>query len=126
MEEVTLKYKKLTSKASTPVRGSAKAAGIDLCSAYEYTVPAKGKCLIKTDLQVSCISFICLHYRFQSLHIQLELPVGCYGRIAPRSGLSLNHFIHVGAGVIDEDYRGNVGILLFNFSEDDFKVESFT
>ena len=31
--------------------------------------------------------------------------------------------IDVGAGVIDQDYRGNVGIILFNFSDDDFQVE---
>ena len=32
--------------------------------------------------------------------------------------------IDVGAGVIDQDYRGNVGIILFNFSDDDFQVEA--
>ena len=31
--------------------------------------------------------------------------------------------IDVGAGVIDQDYRGNVGIILFNFGDEDFKVE---
>lgn len=55
-------------------------------SAYEYTVPAHGKALIKTDLKFA-------------------VPEGCYGRVAPRSGLALNHFIDVGAGVIDADYR---------------------
>ena len=50
----------------------------------------------------------------------VALPAGTYGRIAPRSGLALKHGIDVGAGVIDPDYRGNVGILLFNFSDTDF------
>jgi len=48
-----------------------------LCSAYDATVPARGKELIKTDLQV-------------------KLPPGCYGRIAPRSGLAVHHHIDVG------------------------------
>jgi len=39
---------------------------------------------------------------------------------APRSGLALKHGIDVGAGVIDEDYRGSLGIILFNHSEEDF------
>lgn len=64
-------------------------------------VPSRGKKLIKTDLQV-------------------EIPEGCYGRIAPRSGLAHKNFIDVGAGVIDSDYRGNVGVILFNFSDEEF------
>ena len=34
------------------------------------------------------------------------IPPGNYARIAPRSGLAYKHFIQIGAGVIDEDYRG--------------------
>ena len=73
-------------------------------SAYEYVVPARGKMLVKTD-------------------IQIHVPEGCYGRVAPRSGLAVKNFIDVGAGVVDEDYRGNLGVVLFNHSETDFKVE---
>lgn len=66
-------------------------------------IPARGKAVVKTDIQV-------------------ELPEGCYGRVAPRSGLAVKNFIDVGAGVIDEDYRGNVGVVLFNHSDVDFPV----
>lgn len=55
--------------------------------------------------------------------IQIELPSGCYGRVAPRSGLAAKNFIDVGAGVIDEDYRGNVGVILFNHSTVPFEVK---
>lgn len=98
-----LKFVKLTENAFTPTRGSSLAAGLDLKSAYEYKVPAKGKVLAKTDIQIA-------------------LPPGCYGRIAPRSGLAQINFIDVGAGVIDRDYRGNVGVILFNFGEEIFKI----
>ena len=73
-------------------------------SAYEYTIPAHGKECIKTDLSIA-------------------IPPGTYGRVAPRSGLAAKHFIDTGAGVIDEDYRGNVMVLLFNHSDVDFKGE---
>lgn len=73
-------------------------------SAYDYTVKSKGKELVKTDLQVM-------------------IPEGCYGRVAPRSGLAVKNFIDVGAGVVDSDYRGNVGVVLFNFSDMDFQVK---
>lgn len=98
-----LKFAKLTEKAFIPTKGSKYAAGYDLRSAYEYIVPPNGKELIKTDLQI-------------------EVPENTYGRIAPRSGLAWKHHIDVGAGVIDADYRGNVGVVLFNHSNEPFKV----
>lgn len=99
-----LRWAKLTDLAFEPVRGSALAAGLDLRSAYDINVPKRGKALVKTDLQI-------------------QVPHGTYGRVAPRSGLALKNFIDVGAGVIDEDYRGNVGVVLFNHSENDFEVK---
>nr|CAD7424149.1 unnamed protein product [Timema monikensis] len=101
---VIIRFVKLTEHALSPIKGSAKAAGYDLRSAYDLIVPARGKELVRTD-------------------IQIELPAGCYGRVAPRSGLALKHHIDVGAGVIDEDYRGNVGVLLFNHSDQPFEVK---
>ncbi|XP_069480894.1 deoxyuridine 5'-triphosphate nucleotidohydrolase, mitochondrial [Ambystoma mexicanum] len=99
-----LKFAKLSEHATTPSRGSSKAAGYDLYSAYEYVIPSMEKALVKTDIQIA-------------------LPPGCYGRVAPRSGLAAKHFIDVGAGVIDEDYRGNVGVVLFNFGKETFEVK---
>lgn len=78
--------------------------GFDLFSGYDCTIPAKGKAFVKTDIEIA-------------------VPNGCYGRIAPRSGLAKDHFIDIGAGVIDPDYRGNVGVVMFNFGEEDFKVK---
>ncbi|KAK6184881.1 hypothetical protein SNE40_007243 [Patella caerulea] len=102
-DNIVLKFAKLTKNALTPTRGSKLAAGYDLYSAYKVTVPSKGKAVVKTDIQIA-------------------LPDGCYGRVAPRSGLAVKHFIDVGAGVIDQDYRGNVGVVMFNFSDTDFQV----
>jgi len=41
--------------------------------------------------------------------------------LAPRSGLAVKHFIDVGAGVVDSDYRGEVLVLLFNFGNEAFE-----
>jgi dUTP pyrophosphatase len=105
MASLILKVKKLSEFATLPVRGSAKAAGYDLVAAHPTVIPAKGKELIKTDISIA-------------------VPSGHYGRIAPRSGLAWKNFIDVGAGVIDEDYRGAVGVLLFNFSDTGFQGAS--
>jgi len=100
----TLRFKRLTENAEKPSKGSIQAAGYDLFSAYDYVVKAHGKELVKTDLQI-------------------EIPEGCYGRIAPRSGLAWKQFIDVGAGVIDCDYRGNVAVVMFNFNDTEFIVK---
>uniref|UniRef100_A0A2K6AS87 Deoxyuridine 5'-triphosphate nucleotidohydrolase n=1 Tax=Macaca nemestrina TaxID=9545 RepID=A0A2K6AS87_MACNE len=89
---------------STPRPPPGALAGYDLYSAYDYTIPPMEKALVKTDIQIA-------------------LPSGCYGRVAPRSGLAAKHFIDVGAGVINEDYRGNVGVVLFNFGKEKFEVK---
>jgi dUTP pyrophosphatase len=54
--------------------------------------------------------------------ISVAIPSHCYGRVAPRSGLAWKHSIDTGAGVIDCDYRGPLKVILFNFSDVDFKV----
>jgi len=102
--EPVLKFKKLSKNATAPTRGSLYAADLDLYSCSNYIVEAHDKCLCMTD-------------------ISFELPEGCYGRIAPRSGLAVSSFIDVGAGVVDADYRGNVGVLLFNFGSVDLVVK---
>ncbi|NXR24946.1 deoxyuridine 5'-triphosphate nucleotidohydrolase, mitochondrial [Cinclus cinclus] len=99
-----LRFTKLSENAFAPSRGSARSAGYDLYSAYDCVIPPMEKAVVKTDIQIA-------------------LPSGCYGRVAPRSGLAAKHFIDVGAGVIDEDYRGNVGVVLFNFGKETFEVK---
>ena len=54
--------------------------------------------------------------------ISIKFPDGMYARIAPRSGLALKKGIAVGAGVIDQDYTGSVGVILFNHGKEDFVI----
>ncbi|XP_014505322.1 deoxyuridine 5'-triphosphate nucleotidohydrolase-like [Vigna radiata var. radiata] len=99
-----LRVKKLSDKAVLPSRASPLSAGYDLSSAVETKVPARGKALVATDISIA-------------------IPEGTYARVAPRSGLAWKHSIDVGAGVIDADYRGPVGVILFNHSDLDFEVK---
>ena len=46
--------------------------------------------------------------------IKLRIPLGHYGRLASKSGLAILHQLHVGAGVIDPDYMGEIMVLLIN------------
>ena len=98
-----LKVQKLSNNVALPKRSIDRAAGYDLCASQNCTISAKGKGLVWTSLAIS-------------------FPAGVYARIAPRSGLALKKFIDVGADVVDSDYRGEVGVVLFNHGDQDFEV----
>ena len=55
----------------------------------------------------------------------IELPAGHEAQIRPRSGLALKHGITVlnTPGTIDADYRGEIGIILVNLSEEEFTIK---
>ncbi len=94
---------KLESKAIIPTRGSTGAAGYDLYTTEFHILKPGERKLFKTGLSMS-------------------IPTGMYGRIAPRSGLAYKKGIDVMAGVIDEDYRGEIGVILINLGQEDFNV----
>merc|ERR1711971_438921 len=91
-------------EAVMPVKGSEYAAGFDLAAAEAVVVPPHGKAIVKTGLSVAT-------------------PPRTYARLAPRSGLAAKKMMHVGAGVVDEDYRGEVGVVLFNHGPEPFEVK---
>ena len=89
-----------------PAYKSRGAAGMDICSA-EDTVVKAGK-------------FVSV-----STGIAVEIPEGYEIEIRPRSGLSANHGIGIlnSPGTIDSDYRGEIKVILFNFSDRDFHIK---
>ena len=86
-------------------RGIDGATGYDLSSAEDLIISGKGKGVgvVKTGLAIA-------------------IPEGTYSRIAPPSGFAVKQFIDVGAGVVDANYRGEVGVVLFNYVDDEFCV----
>ena len=70
-----VKFFRLTSDAIIPCRAYGDAAGLDLFTPNTFEIEPYERKLIKTNLQVL-------------------LPKGCYGRIASRSGLSLNKVLY--------------------------------
>jgi dUTP pyrophosphatase len=100
-----LRVKRTSHHGILPERATAQAAGYDLFAAEDGIVRANGKWAVPTD-------------------IKIIVPVGTYGRIAPRSGLAVKHHLDVGAGVIDRDYRGEIKVVLFNHSKADYYVRT--
>lgn len=104
MEEDYIIFNKLTKSAIIPIIATMGSVGYDFFSNENIVIPPNKRKLVKTG-------------------IQMVIPKGHYGRIAPRSSLSFKYCIDVGAGVIDNDYRGEVCVLLINNGDDDFVVE---
>ena len=98
-ETAVLNFKRLDDQAMLPTRGSAESAGLDLYSIEVLTIEPKQRVLARTGLAVA-------------------IPPAHYGRIAPRSGLALRTGLDVLSGVIDSDYRGEIGCLLYNTGDE--------
>lgn len=97
-----LGIKLFSENAQVPRRQTDGAVGYDLHSAEDTIVPARGVAVVGTGVGV-------------------RLPEGTYGRVAPRSGLSVKG-IAVGAGVVDRDWTGPVGVVLYNLTDAPFEV----
>src|SRR5687767_12446756 len=103
--QVELKFKKLHDLAMLPMRGSAFSAGLDLHCVEEITISPLQRYLAKTGLSVA-------------------IPHGYYGRVAPRSGLASKYGLDVLSGVIDSDYRGEIGCLLYNTGDEPIQLSA--
>ena len=88
-----------------PKRSSAGAAGHDIKSVSDIVIPPKGSAVISTGLKVT-------------------LPRGHFGKIEGRSGLAIRHDIVAFCGVIDEDYRGEIKVKLFNHGDSSYSVKT--
>ena len=85
--------------AVIPFKASKYSAGYDLYCVQDFTIPPESRLLVETG-------------------VIMEIPVGYYGRIAPRSGLAFKNGIHVLAGVVDADYRNSVKVILHNLDKE--------
>ena len=91
-----MQFKKLHPAAIIPTRGTEHAAGFDLYALEETPIKGgEGNVLVPTGIAV-------------------QMPPGTYGRIAMRSGLAVREHLAVSAGVIDIDYTGPIGVVVFS------------
>jgi len=96
------------SKHPLPAYSTPASAGMDLRANIDSDIVLKplDRALVKTGLF-------------------LEIPEGYEAQIRPRSGLAINKGITVlnSPGTIDADYRGEVGIILVNLSNEEFVIK---
>lgn len=90
---------KLSKDAKMPTYGTRGAAGADLYAATSVTIPSGGRCLIPTGVSV-------------------EIPEGHFCYVMGRSGNTIKRGLCVALGLVDEDYRGEIGVMAFNQSDE--------
>ena len=95
---IIVEFEAVTELAFPPEQMTPGTAGYDLKSPREYTIQPESKQLIPLDLK---------------LHIQ----PGYHGELWSRSGLVARYNVHVGAGLIDQDYTGILCVVLINHNK---------
>ncbi len=106
MKNYMLKIKKVHEEAIIPSYAHEGDAGLDLYAVNELILNPGERGLVHTG-------------------IQIELPKNTEAQIRPRSGLALKNGITTlnSPGTIDEGYRGEIGVILINHSNEEFKIE---
>lgn len=99
-----LLVRRLDPNAKLPARATAQSVGYDLHAIEAVTIPPLVQKVIRTG--IACV-----------------IPEGCYGRVAPRSGLAVKKGVDVLAGVIDPDYRGEIMVCLVSFHTEAVTIE---
>ena len=110
MDKISVRVKKLSSKAKIPRKATQESAGFDLFANNPKDIIIKPleRALIPTG-------------------IVLEIPPGYEAQIRPRSGLAWKFGITVlnTPGTIDPDYRGEVKVIVINLGEKPFRIKKY-
>ena len=104
MDYVDMLFVKMSYKAVIPTRATEHSVGLDFYSPSDYIMPP------------------CSHLQVPT-QIKVKILLGHYGRLASKSNLAMVHQVHVGAGIIDPDYTGEVQILLINAAPFDHYIK---
>jgi dUTP pyrophosphatase len=79
-------------------------SGYDVTAVEDVVIPARSSALVPTGLTLA------------------NVPPGIWIRIESRSGLAFKHNVHAFNGIIDNSYRGDLGVKLINHSDTDYQV----
>lgn len=103
-----MRVKRLREDARVPSYATEGAAGLDLAAALDAPI------VLESGAHVAVPT-----------GLAIELPRGHEGQVRPRSGLAARHGVTVlnAPGTIDEDYRGEVLVLLINHGSQPFTIE---
>lgn len=98
-------FKKIVEDAILPCKNTKDDVGYDVYAVSSVVIPAHSYSKVAIGLQVSHIDY------------------GLWIRVESRSGLAFKNGIFAFNGIIDNGYRGEIGILLFNFSNKNYQIK---
>lgn len=101
---MSFKIRFCNENAMMPNRQTLGSACYDIYSAEDKTVLKGTRASISTGLQT-------------------EFPKNYLLQVLPRSSLSFKHGLESGSGIIDSDYRGEIKVLLYNHSNEDYEIK---
>jgi dUTP pyrophosphatase len=105
LKKEELLVKRLKKEAELPMYNYSTDIGLDLTS-------------------VEDVSFLPMEQKAVKTGLVVKIPEGCVGLIRDRSGIVSKMNLHTAAGTIDPGYRGELTVILVNFSDKELMVES--
>jgi deoxyuridine 5'-triphosphate nucleotidohydrolase len=101
-----LKFEKTHELAKLPTKNHESDTGYDVYSIEDKVIPARGSSVVGVGLKFA------------------HIPEGYWVKVESRSGLGFKHGVSAHPGIIDNAYRGDAGIKLYNHTDVDYEVKS--
>lgn len=100
----TLSFIKTNDNAKLPQKNNTSDSGYDVFCVEEKVIPARGSAVVDVGLKFGSI------------------PTNFWIKVESRSGLGFKHGIMAHPGIIDNGYRGDAGIKLYNLTDKDYQI----
>jgi deoxyuridine 5'-triphosphate nucleotidohydrolase len=101
-----LKFEKTHELAKLPTKNHESDTGYDVYSIEDKIVPARSSAVVSVGLKFA------------------DIPEGYWVKVESRSGLGFKHGITAHPGIIDNGYRGDAGIKLYNLTDTDYQIKA--
>lgn len=101
-----LKFEKTHELAKLPTKNHESDTGYDVYSIEDKVVPARGSAVVGVGLKFA------------------DIPEGYWVKVESRSGLGFKHGITAHPGIIDNGYRGDAGIKLYNLTDTEYQIKA--
>ena len=102
--DARLKFKRVHPDAKLPTKNNASDTGYDVSAVEDKVIPARGSAVVDVGLILS------------------DITPGYWFRVEGRSGMGFKYGIQPHFGIIDNQYRGELGVKLYNQTDTDYTV----
>ena len=102
--DARLKFKRVHPDAKLPTKNNASDTGYDVSAVEDKVIPARGSAVVDVGLVLA------------------DITPGFWFRVEGRSGMGFKYGIQPHFGIIDNQYRGDLGVKLYNQTDTDYTV----